>query len=99
MIDYKQLASDLIAIQADAVSRNKELLERAEKGAKQCFEKDIRQNPSREDRDLYGQAARDAALGRKVREIADRRLICRAEEFASLKARAYDEIMRAVDHE
>ena len=32
MIDYKQLASDLIAIQADAVSRNKELLRRAKMG-------------------------------------------------------------------
>jgi len=82
MIDYKQLASDLIAIQADAVSRNKELLGRArnkellEKGGrielwgeKQFFDKDVRRNFPREDRDLYGQAARDAELGRKVREI------------------------------
>ena len=104
MINYKQLAIDLIAIQAEAVGRGTELLERAKKGefdvrVKQCFEEDIRRNHSHENRDLYGQAARDAALGRKVREIADRRLICRAEEFASLKARAYDEIMRAVDHE
>ena len=82
MIDYKQLASDLIAIQADAVSRNKELLGRArnkellEKGGrielwgeKQFFDKDVRRNFPREDRDLYGQAARDAELGRKVRNL------------------------------
>src|SRR3990167_4586523 len=68
-MNYKQLAVDLLNIQVEAVSRNKELLERAEKGAKQCFEKDIRQNPSREDRDLYGQAARDAELGRMVRSM------------------------------
>ena len=32
MIDYKQLASDLIAIQAEAVGRGTELLERAKMG-------------------------------------------------------------------
>src|SRR3990167_9732037 len=98
MINYKQLAIDLIAIQAEAVGRGTELLERAKMGefdecgrgidecgrkfetrkvkkdAKQCFEEDIRRNHSREDRDLYGQAARDAALGRKGREILNTRM-------------------------
>ena len=36
---------------------------------KQCFEEDIRRNHSREDRDLYGQAARDTALAMKVRNL------------------------------
>src|SRR3990167_9519677 len=74
MINYKQLAIDLIAIQAEAVGRCTELLERAEKGefdvrVKQCFEEDIRRNHPHENRDLYGQAARDAELGRMVRSM------------------------------
>ena len=108
MINYKQLAIDLIAIQAEAVGRGTELLERAKKGefdvrVKQCFEEDIKRNRPREDRDLYGQAARDAALGRKVREIADNSVqklasCCDMAALMNCKVIAYNEIMRAVDN-
>jgi len=103
MINYKQLAIDLIAIQAEAVGRGTELLERAKKGefdvrVKQCFEEDIRRNHSREDRDLYGQAARDTALAMKVRNLVKDRP--RDENLLTdnmYKAHAFDQIVEEVE--
>ena len=103
MINYKQLAIDLIAIQAEAVGRGTELLERAKKGefdvrVKQCFEEDIRRNHSREDRDLYGQAARDTALAMKVRNLVKDRP--RDENLLTdnmYKAYAFDLIAKEVE--
>ena len=80
MINYKQLAIDLIAIQAEAVGRGTELLERAKmgefdecgRGIDECGRKFETRNAKWETLGNTGEeqrAARDAELGRMVRSM------------------------------